>query len=357
LLANLIPLNIDLVIVTMEGDAFPLQEYIFTMDVVREFNQRQIGAFELNVLTPLCEATPPDPYAETLIFETGRDWWEFDLFPKTNTYFGSSTGKFKYALGVNALFTGFLYNDLFYSLHLGYVAYSNIHDVKDMDKLNPSQLINVRSDIVRYYQQKGITVDEAYLQKNWNMGKGWFSRLSVGYFEIEYGGIAGEFLYYPVNSNWAFGIEGAVVKKRTVGGLGFTNKIRKLHAWTPSYQKFLGSQYFVDLYYEWKEAKIDFKLKAGKFLANDWGVRYEVSRYFQSGLRITLWYTQTNGHDRINGQTYYDKGAAFTMPLDIFYTHSDRNRWGYGMSAWLRDVGVTAFTGRELYELINDNRQ
>ncbi|MBX9804671.1 MAG: YjbH domain-containing protein, partial [Alphaproteobacteria bacterium] len=85
--------------------------------------------------------------------------------------------------------------------------------------------------------------------------------------------------------------------------------------------------------------------------------RTEISRYFPSGLRLGFWYTYTNGHDIINNQTYYDKGIFFSVPLDIFYTRSTRTRWGYGMSAWLRDVGASAYSGTELYELINQERQ
>jgi hypothetical protein len=147
------------------------------------------------------------------------------------------------------------------------------------------------------------------------------------------------------------------VKKRTVKGIGFTNKIRKLDGFTPTFRSFLGKQYFLNFYYDWKEANFDFKISLGKFLANDYGVRYEVSRYYPSGLRLSFWYTWTNGRDKINGQTYYDKGVAISMPLDIFYTYSSRTRWGYGMSAWLRDVGVKAYTGRDLYEMINEQRQ
>jgi hypothetical protein len=147
------------------------------------------------------------------------------------------------------------------------------------------------------------------------------------------------------------------VKKRNYKGLGFTNKIRKLFGFHPTYHKFLGSQYFLNVYYDLECARVDFKISAGKFLANDWGVRNEISHYFPSGLRLTLWYTWTNGHDKINGRTYHDKGIGFSMPFDVFYTCSERSRWIYGMSAWLRDVGAKAYTGRELYELINDQRQ
>jgi hypothetical protein len=146
------------------------------------------------------------------------------------------------------------------------------------------------------------------------------------------------------------------LRKRTYKGIGFSDEVRKLDGFKPTWRKFFGSQYFFDFYYEWKEQQLDFKIMAGKFLANDHGARFEASRYFPSGMRISIWYTLTNAHDRINGKTYHDKGIAFSFPLDIFYTRADRSRWGYGMSAWLRDVGVTACTGQKLFELIREQR-
>lgn len=358
LLAYLIPLNVNSVIVGIDCDGMIIQEYHYSMPFTRMYGDKEMGAYELKILTPLCEASWPDPSNDWLLFEQKRSSFCYDLLPKNCTYFGSSSGKFKYALGVQAVFNGFLWDNLYYSAVLGCVAFDNIGSVRDVDRLNPSQLINVRTDIIRYYQQKGITLDEAYLQKTWNHGKGYFSRLTTGYFEVAYGGLAYEFLYYPLNSRWAVSVEGALVGKRKVNSLfGFSKKIRKLDGFKPTYRSFVGSQYFFNLYYDWKEAGIDLRIKVGKFLANDYGVRYEVSHYFKSGLRVTLWYTYTNGHDKINGQTYHDKGIYFTMPLDIFYTRCDRGVWSYGMSAWLRDVGASVYTGQELYYMLNDHRQ
>lgn len=356
LLSRLIPSDIDFVIVVIESDGFPVQEYHYTTEFLRKFNDLEIGPYELEILTPICEVTAPDP-AASLIFDKRREWLNIELLPKTHTFFGSSRGKFKYALGLHAGFNGFLSGDWYYSILLGYIFLTNLDEVRGIDRLNPSQLINVRTDVVRYFNQRGITVDEAYLQKNWNMGCGWFSRVALGYFEEEYGGAAGEFLYYPVESHWAFGIDGAILKKRTISGLGFTNKVRKLDGFRVTHRKFLGSQYFLDLYYKFPGLSIDAKIKIGKFLANDYGARFEVSRKYESGLQVSIWYTWTNGNDRLNGQTYHDKGVAFSMPLDIFYTHSDRDMWNYGLSAWLRDVGVVAITGYDLYYLIKQERE
>ena len=179
----------------------------------------------------------------------------------------------------------------------------------------------------------------------------------MGIFEPEYGGVSTEWLYYPVNSEWAVGMEFALLKKRAPHGLDFTNKARILHGFKPHWVKFLGSQYFLNLYYDWRCTSLEFKLSIGKFLADDFGFRTEISRYFPSGLRLGFWYTYTNAKDIINNAVYHDKGIFFSVPLDILYTKTSRTRWGYGMSAWLRDVGVTAATGGHLYELINQERQ
>jgi hypothetical protein len=357
LIAYLIPLNISLVIIEIDCEGMLIQEYRYKMPYARAYAAGEIGEAELNVLSPMTEATFPNPCADWLLFKKDYELFCPELLPKSYSYFGSSRGKFKYAVGLQAVTSGFFPGEIFYSAVIGCLPWGNIGKLSDFDRLNPSQLINVRTGIIRYIQQKGITLDEAYLQKAWNVSTSLYARLSAGYFEVDYAGVAGELLYYPVHSRLAFGLDGAILKRRKVGSwLGFTNKIRRLHGFTPTYHKFLGSQFFFNVYWEWPEAKVDLRLKMGKFLANDWGIRYELSRYFESGLRLTVWYTRTNGHDRINGKTYYDKGIEFTMPLDMFYTNADRSVWGYGMSAWLRDVGISGFTGQELYYLINDQR-
>lgn len=357
LLAYLIPSNIDMVIVTMESEGFPIQDYNFAMDFVRRFGGHDMCAHELRVLTPMTDATFPDPCTESLIYKTERDWFNIDFYPQTHSFFGSSRGKFKYALGVASLIDGFINNDIYYSAEFGYTVFSNLHHLSPVDRLNPSKLINVRTDIVNYYRQPGITVNEAYMMKVWNLGRGWYLKGATGYLDIAYAGLAGELLYYPVKGPWAIGLEGAIYRKRSYQGLGFTNKIRKVRNYIAHHVPFpYGSQYFLDIYYDYREAKIDMKLMLGKFLANDYGYRYEISRNFDSGMRLTLWYTYTNGNDHINGTVYHDKGVAISLPLDMFYTQTSRETWDYALAAWLRDVGAIAGTGKNLYYMINDQR-
>lgn len=357
LLANLIPFDIIRVVVTLNSEGFPVQQYHFYMPFVREFGQGGMGQYQLDVLSPEEETVFRAPFEANILYKEPMPLTNFYVEPKTNTYFGSAKGKFKYTLGLHAGVDGFLPHNIYYSVLLGCNFFGDIHHLNDVDRLNPSQIINVRTDIINYYKNRDITLDECYLQKNWALGSGFYSKLSAGYFEVEYAGIAHEYLWFPLKYPFAVGIEGALFKKRDYRGFGFQSKIRKLKGFIPTYVPFTGSQYFINLYYRWYDATLDFKVSVGKFLANDYGIRFQVARFFKSGLRIYAWYTFTNGNDHINGKLYYDKGIGFSMPLDIFYTHSDRERWGYSMSAWLRDVGVQAATGLDLYERILEERQ
>ncbi|GAB4234372.1 MAG: YjbH domain-containing protein [Chlamydiales bacterium] len=356
ILAALTPADISKVIVVMESEGFPVQELHYHSAFLQGFACKEIGHTELNLLTPMREVSCLDPCRTRYLFAKRRELYHLNLRPDFLTFFGSAKGKFQYAVGLNLEIEGFITNRIYYDISLLYTLHTTLSGVSSTDRLNPSRLINVRTDLVRYLQKRDLRVERAYLQKTWNIGRGWYGRLSTGLFEDMYGGSAVELLYYPVNACWAVGAEGAILRKRTLTGVGFSDKIRKLEGFNPVFQNFRGRQYFLDLYYNWERASLDMKLSLGKFLANDSGGRFEIGKYFPSGLRFYFWYTITNGNDVVNGERYYDKGIAFSMPLDIFYTCTSRKRWGYGMSAWLRDVGYRAGTGKRLYEQIREER-
>lgn len=358
LLANIAPRNIDLVVVELQTDGLPVQEYHYRMEFLQMFADDKMCPYELSVVSPKREVSCFDDCCKQLIYKEERPRFCWSIFPETYTAFGSAKGKFKYLLGVHLGVCGYFWNDWYYSVLLGYPITGNLCDVSDIDKINPSQLINVRTDSVNYYKREGLSVNEAYIEKSWNLGCGHYLRAAAGLFEEAYGGVAGEWLFYPINSHFAIGVEGAYLRKRTYGGVGFTNKVRKLEGYAPTYvEPFYPKQYFISAYYNFEELDLDLELKGGKFLADDWGVKTEISRYYPSGLRLFAWYTYTDGKDYVNGQLYHDKGVGISIPLDIFLPCSCRNRYRWGMSAWLRDVGAIALTGNRLYWRIRDQRE
>jgi len=351
-LGALMPKNVQNITAVIEADGVLVHEYRFRTEDLKRYAEDKIGDDEFRIIAPLREISKQKKeYESYLLYRRKKQIWILTFRPWLSTFFGSSRGKFKYEVGVALGPEGYLFDQFYYSLITTWSLSSSTQNISDRDTLNPSKIINVRTDTLRYNQSNSFHLEQAFIQKSWNMGRGWFSRLALGYFEIAYAGIACEALYYPVNSNWALGFEMAGLRKRDYFGLGFQG-VRKL---TPKgYQHFhyTGLQYFVDLYYEYKPFHLDFKVTAGQFLAFDKGLRLDVNRMFPSGLRVGVWYTFTNANDVINGHRYYDKGFSITMPLDFFLNKSSRTRVGYSMAAWLRDCGQRAASGKQLYQTI-----
>lgn len=358
LLSSLTPSNIDSVIVVVEADGIPTQAYHFRNEDLKKFKEGLLGDHELEILAPLVEVSKGELKQKQQLFHRKKDIWLLTLRPRLITFFGSTTGKIKYSLGFIGGPEGYLFDEVYYKFQIAYNLASSLYNLRGIDIYNVSKLPIVRSDSVHYYQGKHFYFEQAYLQKGFNVGGGWFTRAAAGYFEPAYAGVALEALYYPVLSPLAIGFEAATVLKRNYSGLG-------LKTWTIQFNEksipekihFIGVQYFLDLYYEYRPWSVDFKMMVGQFLAKDKGARFEIGRYYPSGTRFSIWYTVTNGNDIVNGKRYYDKGIAFSIPFDFFLKKSSRTMLGYAMSAWLRDVGAQAFTGKKLYETIQKERQ
>ena len=358
LLSRLIPSDIDEVIIEIDNGGLVVHEYRYLGDALRRYHEKKIGPYELDILTLRRHPTQPDPQQGETLFHQSNSTLDWRIAPRTRTFFGSSRGKFKYSLGLDLELEGYLWGDVYYNLVLGKVFVENMKDVQDTDMLNRSLLINVRTDQVNYEKNNGLFVTTAFLQKSWHAYRGIYTRAAVGYFEEAYGGVAFEALYMPVDQNWAVGWESALLKKREYTGLGFTDQVRFV---MPDYkfrfEKFCPHQYFLEGYYYLDAAQMRCKVSAGRFLAKDYGVRLEVSRVFKSGFEVSLWYTRTTARDIVNHSRYHDRGVSVSVPLDIFYQHSSRKKLNYGMSAWLRDVGIRSETGNRLYDAINEERQ
>ncbi len=350
ILAALSPSNIEAITAVVEADGVPINEYRFRMQDLKRYAEGKIGDEELRVIAPMREASStPSSYDAALLYHRNKRIWMLTFRPWLRSYFGTSRGKYKYEIGFSLSTEGYLFNEIYYYLNGTYTVKSSTQSLNDQDFLNPSRLLIVRTDSIRYNQANSFHLEQGYAQKSWNLGEGWFTRVALGYFEMAYGGLSWEALYYPVYSSWAIGFEAATVLKRRYYGFNFDRKVRKLTSEGMRFFPFTGFQYFVDFYYEYKPFNLDFKFSAGQFLARDKGIRMEASRTFLSDLRVGIWYTLTNAKDEVNNSRYYDKGFFISMPLDLYMNQTSRTRISYAMSAWLRDCGAQAATGKRLY--------
>ena len=94
--------------------------------------------------------------------------------------------------------------------------------------------------------------------------------------------------------------------------------------------------------------------RAGRFLAGDDGIRYELKRRFRSGVEVGAWYTLTDGHDITGpgspGAPYRDKGVFVAIPLSSMLTADTRQSARIALSPWSRDVGQMVTPPDDLYQ-------
>lgn len=357
LLSALTPSNVTHVIATLESYGLPCQSYVYKREQLIDYANQCISPYEFDIISPRAEAREA-PFDAHLIFKRKNDFWRFKVSPRVETFLGNAKGKFKYDAGLKGSIDGFLPYNLYYEVQASLTLSSSVNRLTDSDFFHPSQLPNVATDYVRYRQEGAFTWDMLYAQKSWNHGHGFYTRAALGYFQVNYAGIAAECLWYPAWACFALGAEGAVVKKRNYSGLGFQSTLRHFEGKTPVYQHYNTlQQCFFNIYLDFPAQQFFTKLSLGQFLARDKGARLEATRYFDNGLRLSGWITVTDAFDVMHGEKYYDRGIAIEIPFDFFFRRSSRRVWNYAKAAWLRDAGYTTKTGRPLFETINRERR
>jgi hypothetical protein len=201
-----------------------------------------------------------------------------------------------------------------------------------------SELPRVRSDI-KYYLQEGETgirrLEADYL---WKPAGDWYARVSAGLLEEMFGGVGGEVLYRPWGSRLALGADLAWVKQRD-----FDQKLD-----FRDYEVVTGH---ATLYYELPFYDLRGAVSAGRYLAGDVGVTFDLSRRFDNGTRVGAFATFTDVSAEEFGEGSFDKGIYLAVPLDLFLARETASYAGFTWRPLTRDGGQRLAQGKPLYPL------
>jgi len=144
-----------------------------------------------------------------------------------------------------------------------------------------------------------------------------------------FGGVGGEILYRPLDSNFAFGLDLNYVKQRS-----FEDNYSFI-----DYEAFTGH---ANIY--WQPGFLDNVLltfNIGQYLAKDRGVTFDFAKRFDSGMIIGAYAAITNVSAEDYGEGSFTKGFYMKIPFDLF---SIRPSIGGGRLDWVpigRDGGQT----------------
>jgi hypothetical protein len=233
---------------------------------------------------------------------------------------------------------GFYFGDLSLSVHsetiitrrFNIVGVGSIGIINTFDELklaSDSIIPHVRTDIVKYLKAS-TDYHITRLQTNYfsNPARSIYTKLSAGIFEPMFMGYGGEVLYKPFDRDYGIGLELWKVYQREYRQL-FGRKFDKYNTLTGH----------VNLYYREPTTRVLFHIKGGRYLAEDSGFTFNVSRAFRSGLNMGVFFSLTDISKEEFGEGSFDKGFFFSIPIQVFFDEYSRGQAGFGLRPLTRD--------------------
>lgn len=241
--------------------------------------------------------------------------------------FGSPEEFYMYQAGL-MLNGGYVFNENF--ALLGGVKATLL---ENFDKFNykvdsqDTPLPRVRTYVREYVTRDKVTMDTLFAHWQDQIAPNVFGQLYGGYLETMFGGVGGELLYRPVDSNFAVGFDVNYVRQRS-----YENNFDFF-----DYKTFTGH---VNVY--WKpeflpDTQLTFNI--GQYLAKDRGVTVDFAKRFDSGIIVGAYAAITDVSSEEYGEGSFTKGFYLSIPFDVF---SLKPSIGRGKLPWIpisRDGG------------------
>ena len=276
--------------------------------------------------------------------QEAKDLSTFQIVPfNVGLFFNDPNGAARYQLFTTANYTRQIGRGRFLESAVQLTLNENVSGVSEGSN---STLPHVRSDIALYLKGNGgrFKMSRLLLNQYLQAGERIYARLTAGFYEMMFAGTGGQLLYLPKQGNWAADLSVDWLRQRATKGAFHFRDYRVLTA--------LGA-----VHYRIPGWGLTATARAGRFLAKDKGVRFELSRRFRSGITFGVWYTRTDGDDDTPpgspGDPYHDKGIYASIPLSSMLTRDTQARSNFSLSPWTRDVGQMVVSPGDLYTTFN----
>jgi hypothetical protein len=227
----------------------------------------------------------------------------------------------------------------------------------EVGSISESTLPDVRRTAQRYGAESGGGIENLSLTWYRRPGSDLYSRVSLGYLERMFGGVSGEILWKPVDSQLALGAELNYTLLRDYDlGLGFRPACSDLDC-----TLFTGNDYdvvtgHVSAYYDLNngfEAQVDI----GRYLAGDLGATFSLDREFDNGWKVGAYFSLTDVSFEDFGEGSFDKGIRIEIPSDWLFGTPSRNTTVTNLSSLSRDGGARLNIEGRLYDVVEGGHQ
>ena len=220
--------------------------------------------------------------------------------------------------------------------------------VNNLDALKlPSDSIlpHVRTDIVDYMKEsRGFSIKRLQFNYFKQIAEPLFIKFSGGILESMFNGVGFEMLYKPYDKNYGIGIEAWQVYQR---------EYKQLFG-TRDYETVTGH---LTYYYQEPISNILFKIKGGRYLAQDSGFTFDFSRIFRSNLRIGAFFSLTDISEAEFGEGSFDKGFYFHVPVDLFSPRYFKRSFSWGLRPLTRDGAQSVIHSSPLWSVVDSSSE
>lgn len=225
----------------------------------------------------------------------------------------------------------------------GMLAYSLFDNTNSIDYKAPTRMHRVRSDVTTYLKKTDLGLYNLQYTRTARLSDNIFAMGYGGLLEQMFGGVGGEILYRPFNSNIALGLDVNWVKKR-----GYHTDF--------SFKGYSTIEGHATAYIDTGIQDILAKISVGRYLARDYGATIDLSKTFDSGVTLGAYAVLTSANGSKYGEGSFNKGIYLTMPMDIFFNKSSRSSTTAVYTPLTRDGGASLARQYELYNLTGDRK-
>nr|WP_235913578.1 YjbH domain-containing protein [Pseudoroseomonas coralli] len=265
-------------------------------------------------------------------------FWEWEVAPRLNLQLGDPSRTLRWQASVAAgarieLGAGFAVAGA-----LQQALFGNLSGGLPSDSVLP----HVRTDYAEYAREGETAIAALYAERIWNLAPDVFARTTAGYLEPMFGGASGEVLWRPHDRAFALGLDLNWVRQRD-----YDQKF--------GFRDYSVATGHVSLYADLPVWNLYGILRAGRYLAGDWGATIELGRRFDSGIEVGGFATFTNVSAAEFGEGSFDKGLYVRIPLDLFGRQS-RAAGTALIRPIQRDGGQRLSVDNPLWEVTRDGR-
>jgi len=261
--------------------------------------------------------------------------FSWSIFPSLQTQLFDPNNPVYVGVGISGrtrleLFPGLVLDD-----EATYDFYDNFGSIT---RPNNSELPHVRTDIVSYLQQGATGINDLTLTDYIKPASEFYARVTAGYIEQMFAGVGGEVLYRPFGQRWAIGADIFDVYQRNFDDLFGLQ----------SYNVVTGH---ASIYVETPWHNVTAVVRAGRYLAGDYGGTLELYRRFDTGIIVGAWATFTNVSFNKFGEGSFDKGIRIVIPMEFVLPFGTTTRYEEDLRPIQRDGGQALNNDAMLYDM------